>query len=463
MKASNIFTLLLIVFSSFWVKGQNYVTIGSQNSIDSTTSNPVSRNANYIHFQMVYTATELIAAGLPAGAVISAIGFSIPKSPGSLQNFSVYMGNSLQTTATPYIDNLVLVKPDFTYSPAVCSSYLIYDMINLSTPFIWDGVSSIIINTCTGSNSIATPYGSIRYSVKASSINKNASSTINCSATNGAVSNRRPNIKLIYTPPSCSFTLPWSEDFDGMDQPGYPIGLRILPTCWKAEGNIGTPTSAYTTWASMNSSSTIHNDPASSPNYVTCFYTDIYTEKYLITPGFQLQAGYTYTFKFAWCGDGTSGWDGSLMYNTIQSSIGAVQMGSPFVTSTTATSSLYTGVSRDFVAPTTGTYYFMIRTNSVPGNWYLGFDDFCFHQKPLEPTNVIVSGITGNSANISWTSPFPPPVGGYDWEVRQPGTTPGSPGLVITGSTLLTIDTVFGLTPNTSFDLFVRSNYTPSP
>ena len=163
-----------------------------------------------------------------------------------------------------------------------------------------------------------------------------------------------------------SVSLPWAENFDAMTT----IGTSVIPSCWKVESASGTP------WASMNAASISYNDPASSPNYITCNYSPTASNKFLITPGFSLVAGSSYNFSFQYVGDGYSGWTADLGYNTTQTGAGYTVLGTAFLNSTTISSTSYSTITQNFIPATTGVYYFVIRVNSSITPWYLGFDNF---------------------------------------------------------------------------------------
>ncbi|HNF72747.1 MAG TPA: fibronectin type III domain-containing protein, partial [Chitinophagaceae bacterium] len=79
----------------------------------------------------------------------------------------------------------------------------------------------------------------------------------------------------------------------------------------------------------------------------------------------------------------------------------------------------------------------------------------------VAPSALTSSNITSTTADISWTPPSPAPSNGYEWEVRTSGVGgSGGSGLAASGSTVAgdTDDNVTGLTANTNYTLWVRSN-----
>ncbi|WP_290839088.1 GEVED domain-containing protein [Flavobacterium sp.] len=76
-------------------------------------------------------------------------------------------------------------------------------------------------------------------------------------------------------------------------------------------------------------------------------------------------------------------------------------------------------------------------------------------------TGLTVTGLTTSSATFSWTAPAQAPSNGYDFEVRTSGAPEsGATGFVTNGSVAagITTATAAGLTPNTSYTVYVRSN-----
>jgi len=197
-----IYTLLIFVLvwaGSLWSQS---VIIGTGTlTSNGSTIDPVECYYNYEHYQIIYTAAELTTAGMPSGVAITALGFSISETPGtvSLANYTIKMGLTAQTTAQPYISTLTTVKGPFTYTPTLQTAGN-FDMIPFTTNFIWDGVSNIVVNTCTGSNAFTSPYGGLYYTSSTSGMITyvRTDGSDNCPTTSLTSSVERPNIKFTY-------------------------------------------------------------------------------------------------------------------------------------------------------------------------------------------------------------------------------------------------------------------------
>jgi len=118
-KIFTLLTLMLVWAGSSW--SQSVIIGTGTTTTNGTTIDPVEVFYNYEHYQIIYTAAELTAAGMPAGVAITAMGFSISEVPGtvSLANYTIKMGLTTQTTAQPYISSLTTVKGPFTYTPVL--------------------------------------------------------------------------------------------------------------------------------------------------------------------------------------------------------------------------------------------------------------------------------------------------------------------------------------------------------
>ena len=161
--ASLSFVLLLSLVLSFtgFAQTATVVTPTGGTALGNTNgsgADPVCRYYNNIHYQVIYTAAELTAAGIPANAIISKLAWNVTESSVSLGNYTIKManttaanGNANDATAT------TTVKNAFTYSVA-----LGYNDITFDNNFIWNGTSNLLIDVCTGiANPYTSPYGGV--------------------------------------------------------------------------------------------------------------------------------------------------------------------------------------------------------------------------------------------------------------------------------------------------------------
>ena len=96
--------------------------------------------------QFLYTAAELTAKGFVAGKItelglqVGAVTTTLP-----LTNFTISMGHTTTTAMSGFITtglSTVFMNPSYTVLPNQVNTH------TFQTPFIWDGVSNIVIETC---------------------------------------------------------------------------------------------------------------------------------------------------------------------------------------------------------------------------------------------------------------------------------------------------------------------------
>ncbi len=170
------------------------VVIGTgTTSTTTTTASPINVYYKSRHGQSVYTAAELNAAG-----VIGPINITgLPTV--AMPNFIVRMKH---TTATNVASAIAVDASNIVYSNA---SYLPtatgYNMYTLTTPFLWDGTSNILIDTAFGLTTGYTQTGTVQYTVVTSGYRYGQSDTADqTNVTPGSTSTYRPNVKLALLP-----------------------------------------------------------------------------------------------------------------------------------------------------------------------------------------------------------------------------------------------------------------------
>ena len=123
-------------------------TVGTGTAVNTTTSYP----APFGNFwtgdrnQQLYLASELQAAGLGAGPIVS-VGYDIvtvnTPALGTYTNFTVSIGTTAQNAMTnTFVTGLTQVFYAASILPVVG-----WNTLTFSTPFMWDGVSNIVVET----------------------------------------------------------------------------------------------------------------------------------------------------------------------------------------------------------------------------------------------------------------------------------------------------------------------------
>jgi hypothetical protein len=185
---------------------QNTATIGSgTTATTSTGSDPIWGYWESFRYQVVYTASELNAAGMAPGASISALGFSIlgDYGGGNLLGYTIKMGHTTATNSAAHdASTTSTVKNAFSYNPSVTAAGA-FDMITLDASFVWNGTSNILIDICSsGPNPYASPYGAVR---TIASFTTNGSRSIGndgagslCGTTTSSTNSTKPQIRFTW-------------------------------------------------------------------------------------------------------------------------------------------------------------------------------------------------------------------------------------------------------------------------
>lgn len=123
------------------------VPITTGNVLNTTSTYPAPYGNWYggAHHQMLILASELTSAGLTAG-YISGLAFQVTNigTSAPLQNFTIDLAQTNVTSITTWQNAAFqTVYTNASYMPAVG-----VNIHNFSTPFYWDGVSNILVQTC---------------------------------------------------------------------------------------------------------------------------------------------------------------------------------------------------------------------------------------------------------------------------------------------------------------------------
>ncbi len=172
-------------------------------------SDPVDDYFNFARYQTVYTAAELSAAGMPAGAQITALGFSVIEDNGpAFPSYTIRMAHTAATNSAAHdASALTTVFGPASYD-AVVTVAGVHDMITFSTNFTWNGTSNVLVDICTGGTSM--PYAPTYGGVRAQSL-ANGSRRVRCDGcgtqcgvNTNLVNTNRPQIRFNYIGLSCT-------------------------------------------------------------------------------------------------------------------------------------------------------------------------------------------------------------------------------------------------------------------
>jgi hypothetical protein len=123
------------------------VTIGTGTTTNATTAaGPINEYYRSMHYQAVYTPTEIGA--IASGSEVNTIALYITGAPlYALPNFSIKMANVSQTNmSTAYAGAMTTVYTDASYTSAEMTLNA-WNTLTLSTPFVWTG-GSLLVDWC---------------------------------------------------------------------------------------------------------------------------------------------------------------------------------------------------------------------------------------------------------------------------------------------------------------------------
>ena len=181
------------------VIGPGTVAIGTGTTLTSATNQPTAFCNRFDQYwnQTVYTAAELTAAGLKAGNITS-IAYNITTlgDAANVTNFTIRIGTTTNSTLTGFTTTGL----NLVYGPATYAHAIGVNTITFATPYVWDGVSNIILDIrqdgVDATNNAVTYYTATTGNMTISAVSSTPSSTTVLSTTNpaGTVSTQRLNV-----------------------------------------------------------------------------------------------------------------------------------------------------------------------------------------------------------------------------------------------------------------------------
>ncbi len=148
------------VFKIF-VGGIVTVEIGAGNTVSSENmASPINIYYRSLRGQMVYTAEELIAAGAIPGLPVIEVGFYVSAPPlHPLPNYTVRMKHTTAEDVSSHDDgHFQTVYQTDSYTPNGGG----WDMITLTTPFLWNGTDNILLDTAFSQTTSWNSSGQLR-------------------------------------------------------------------------------------------------------------------------------------------------------------------------------------------------------------------------------------------------------------------------------------------------------------
>lgn len=120
-----------------------FATVGNGASTSTTYPNPFYSNWANTHNQYLIPAQELLDAGLVAGNITS-IGITVNSGTSTINNVNLKIGSTNATALTAFeTSTFTNVIQNATYTPVIG-----LNTITFATPYLWDGVSNLLIDWC---------------------------------------------------------------------------------------------------------------------------------------------------------------------------------------------------------------------------------------------------------------------------------------------------------------------------
>lgn len=177
------------------------ITLGTGTSINGiTTSSPINIRFRKTVCQMVYTQSELTAAGAVAGP-INQLGFFISNNPiYDLPDYQISIKHTTDSDAGGDLEGgYTVVKTIGDYAPAAGG----WDMLGLDTPFDWNGVDNLVIRVCWSRvTPTSDPSGQLRVynATNGYKYRRNNGPGSMCGSTPNTILNTKPQIRFIFLP-----------------------------------------------------------------------------------------------------------------------------------------------------------------------------------------------------------------------------------------------------------------------
>lgn len=169
LSIGKLFALMFIFFTAVsglaGAEGRYVISVNIGNGTDATPNTsacPVNVYFRSLHGQSIYTATELVDAGVGEAGQITRIGFFIQTAPAeALPNFIIRMKHTTAFNVAYWqtSDDMVTVFSTDSYAPTAGG----YDMLTLDTPFAWNGTDNIVIDTAFSVTGGWSPSGTVQY------------------------------------------------------------------------------------------------------------------------------------------------------------------------------------------------------------------------------------------------------------------------------------------------------------
>jgi len=246
-----------------------------------------------------------------------------------------------------------------------------------------------------------------------------------------------PVWSFVTTGPPIS-TFPWTESFDTVTAPALPAGWTAIDN--NGDGDIWI---TYTT------------NPLSPPN-CAMLYTDYNTsnDDYLVTPPIALTGNQWLKF---WTRAQSTGEPDEISILLSTTTPTADAFTNVLMASTPVNFTTYTEFTVDLRAYSGTCYISFTRKDPPADGWRLYVDNISIEDIPavIPPSDLTVSNVTTDSADLGWTENNIPPVTQWDIVYGAPGFDPDTATPVSVTDNPYTLG---GLNDSTTYDWYVRAD-----
>ncbi len=237
---------------------KNTVTIGNGTS---STSSPTPYKGYWqdARMQIIYTASELSAAGLNADDIITGIGFNVEtvNSTQPYSGFTIRMAHTTQSSfsTTDWVTGVTwtdVYQEDYT----VTAGWNVHNF-NINN-FTWNGTDNIVIEVCFDNTSY-TSSDPVYYTTTSNNTVCFAyqDNDVGCTLAPDGTSDSRPNLQIVYTPGG-----PCTEPSD------QPTNLTLTPDVFSITGSFDAAASSPDGYLVVRStSSSLTSDPVDGTYY----------------------------------------------------------------------------------------------------------------------------------------------------------------------------------------------------
>ncbi len=179
-------------------------------------ASPIIVNFKSLHGQSVYTKAELNVVGIYGPIYITQVGFNVASVPSlNLPNFIVRMKHTTAINVSSWQDatDMQTVYNNSSYLPKTG-----WDMLPLSSPFLWNGNDNIVVDTAFGLLGSIGSGGSVYYTASTNGYRYARSNDTDRTNefSEGTVAGFRPNLKLFFesVSPPPELTVPFVDGFE---------------------------------------------------------------------------------------------------------------------------------------------------------------------------------------------------------------------------------------------------------